>query len=139
LVDRELVLFGAATHDIGKAIHQDELQGPGVEHESAGRELLLEAGIDPARARFTETHAHWEASEATTEDLVVAMADKAWKGKRDEDLELALSRKVSAQAMFDEWGVFARLGDLLDEMARDAPQRLGWQARYGLEVPPDAP
>lgn len=34
--DRDAVLFGAATHDIGKAIHTAELSGPGFEHEAAG-------------------------------------------------------------------------------------------------------
>ncbi|MEZ0114050.1 hypothetical protein ABH920_008084 [Catenulispora sp. EB89] len=40
-VDAEAVLFGAATHDIGKALHPAELSGPGSEHEAAGRDLLL--------------------------------------------------------------------------------------------------
>ncbi|WP_338056806.1 hypothetical protein [Streptomyces sp. ZAF1911] len=34
--DREAVLFGAATHDIGKAVHTAELEGPGSAHEPAG-------------------------------------------------------------------------------------------------------
>lgn len=43
--DREAVLFGAATHDIGKTEHLDELSGPGSAHEEAGRELLLAQGF----------------------------------------------------------------------------------------------
>jgi hypothetical protein len=39
--DRDAVLFGAATHDVGKAVHPAELSGPGSAHEEAGRELLL--------------------------------------------------------------------------------------------------
>ena len=39
-LDREAVLFGAATHDVGKAVHIRELSGSGSAHEEAGRELL---------------------------------------------------------------------------------------------------
>lgn len=34
--DREAVLFGAATHDIGKTVHVAELSEPGSNHEQAG-------------------------------------------------------------------------------------------------------
>ncbi|GAA0654171.1 hypothetical protein GCM10010193_00350 [Kitasatospora atroaurantiaca] len=43
--DREAVLFGAATHDVGKAVHVAELSGGGSAHEEAGRELLLARGV----------------------------------------------------------------------------------------------
>ncbi|WP_218020190.1 hypothetical protein [Nocardia anaemiae] len=35
-VDRVAVLFGAATHDIGKVVHPEELSGPGSAHEQDG-------------------------------------------------------------------------------------------------------
>ena len=38
--DRQAVLMGAATHDIGKIIHPEELTHPGHEHEKAGEALL---------------------------------------------------------------------------------------------------
>src|SRR4051812_33975635 len=57
--DRDAVLFGAATHDIGKTIHLGELTGPGSAHEEAGYELLLRHGVDEALARFARTHASW--------------------------------------------------------------------------------
>jgi len=34
--DADAVAFGAATHDIGKARHLEELTVPGVRHEAAG-------------------------------------------------------------------------------------------------------
>ena len=46
------MLFGAATHDIGKTMHVAELSAPGSEHEEAGRQLLLAHGISPELARF---------------------------------------------------------------------------------------
>ena len=39
-VDHEAVLYGAATHDIGKVLHPNELDGPGNEHEKDGPALL---------------------------------------------------------------------------------------------------
>jgi hypothetical protein len=41
------VLFGAATHDIGKIVHVDDLSGSGSQHEAAGQQLLLEAAVEP--------------------------------------------------------------------------------------------
>ncbi|MEV0068561.1 hypothetical protein [Amycolatopsis sp. NPDC050768] len=49
--DRPAVLFGAATHDIGKIAHPGELSGPGSDYEAAGYELLLAQGIDERLAR----------------------------------------------------------------------------------------
>lgn len=83
-IDTDAVLFGAATHDIGKACCHAELTAPGHEHELIGERLLLDAGITPERARFARTHGKWE--EGALEDLLVALADKVWKGKRDETL-----------------------------------------------------
>ncbi|WP_246002034.1 HD domain-containing protein [Allorhizocola rhizosphaerae] len=53
--DREEVLFGAATHDIGKTIHTAELSQPGRYHEQAGYELLIESGVEHRLARFAPT------------------------------------------------------------------------------------
>jgi len=139
LIDLELALFGAATHDLGKVRHPKELQASGALHEAAGRKLLQDAGVEPRRARFAETHARWEVGEAAVEDLIVALADKVWKGKRDEDLELALARAVAALAGLDPWDVFAQLGERLDELTKDAPRRLDWQTQFGLDIPPATP
>ena len=46
--DGDAVLYGAATHDIGKIDHPDELTGPGHQHEPAGYRLLIARGV-PAR------------------------------------------------------------------------------------------
>ncbi len=73
--DRPAVLFGAATHDIGKVVHPEELSGPGSRHESAGRRLLLDAGVDPALARFAGSHGTWDSPAAEVEDLLVSVAD----------------------------------------------------------------
>ena len=38
------MLFGAATHDIGKCVHPNELYEEGYKHEAAGKSLLLSHG-----------------------------------------------------------------------------------------------
>ena len=71
----------------GKIIHVDEMSGPGHRHELAGERLLIAQGISEKVARFCVTHAAWDDSDRTVEDLLVALADKLWKGKREEGLE----------------------------------------------------
>ncbi|GAB3819727.1 hypothetical protein [Micromonospora zhanjiangensis] len=58
-VDRRAVLFGAATHDIGRTVQVEEMSGPGSQHERASQQLRLAAGINPSLARFAATHASW--------------------------------------------------------------------------------
>ncbi|MEV6606668.1 HD domain-containing protein [Kutzneria sp. NPDC051319] len=123
-LDADAVLFGAATHDIGKTIHVDELSGPGHRHEPAGRDLLLSQGIPAELARFAATHASWTAPDITAEDLVVSLADKAWKAKRVPDLE----QLVVARLPGEPWQVFMALDDELTRIAATADARLAFQS-----------
>lgn len=127
--DREATLFGAATHDIGKTIHPEELSGPGAAHEQAGYELLLSQGIDEERARFARTHAAWSA-DVGVEDLLVSTADKVWKAKRVTDLEQLLVDRLTAASGQSPWEVFMALDDVLDRIAAAADGRLAFQARH---------
>ncbi|MDN3021465.1 HD domain-containing protein [Streptomyces sp. S.PB5] len=129
-LDREAVLFGAATHDIGKTTHVAELSGPGSAHENAGRDLLLEHGVPPYLARFAATHAGWTLPDVGVEDLLVSLADKIWKNKRVPDLEdLVVGRLVetSGRAVWEE---FLALDDLLTSVGEGAGARLAFQASY---------
>ncbi len=130
--DREAVLFGAASHDIGKVIHPQELSGPGHAHELAGYELLRLHRVDERLARFARTHATWTVPEATVEDLLASLADKIWKGRRVEDLEqLVVDRLVAARgAGGDRWQVLIDVDDLLEDLATGADQRLAFQAAF---------
>lgn len=85
--DREEVLFGAASHDIGKTIHTAELSQPGTYHEQAGYELLIGSGVKHRLARFAANHGTRTAPNISVEDLLVSPADKIWKAKRVPDLE----------------------------------------------------
>jgi HD superfamily phosphodiesterase len=131
-VDRELVLFGAATHDIGKTVHFEELSGPGSRHEQAGYELLLAEGIDLHHARFARTHASWTAPDVAIEDLLVSLADKVWKAKRVPDLEDLIVARICAATGESPWQAFMALDDISTRIAGDADARLAFQARHPI-------
>jgi HD domain-containing protein len=120
--DRAAVLAGAALHDAGKIMHPAEQGAPGHQHEAAGRELLVAHGVPDAVARFCVTHAAW--SDGTLEDLLVAAADKLWKGKRDAALEQALVARLAAITGAPAWEVFDRVDTLCEAIAADGPARL---------------
>lgn len=124
------MLFGAATHDIGKIIHPDELSGPGSAHEQAGYELLLSRGFDEGSARFARTHGSWTTVDIGVDDLLVALADKIWKAKRVPALEQSVVQLLVAAGGREPWQVFMALDDELDRIAADADRRLAFQARY---------
>ncbi|HEX2314152.1 MAG TPA: HD domain-containing protein [Thermomonospora sp.] len=126
-VDRDAVVFGAATHDIGKAVHTAELSGPGAEHERAGHALLLERGVEERLARFARTHASWSGPDVTLEDLLVSLADKVWKAKRVPDLEQRVVEHLAAASGLPPWQAFLDLDDVLDRIAAEADHRLAFQ------------
>ena len=129
--DSGAVAFGAATHDIGKALHPRELIGPGDEHESDGHALLIARGIAPQQARFARTHARWNADDATFEDLLVSLADKVWKGRRQEDLEQLIVLRIASVTRLPAWEVFMRLDEILEHLTVLADHRLAFQDSYG--------
>ncbi|MFG2297677.1 HD domain-containing protein [Streptomyces sp. NPDC048603] len=133
-VDRDAVLFGAATHDVGKTLHPEELSGPGSAHEEAGRRLLLSHGFAPSLARFAATHASWDDPAATVEDLLVSMADKVWKDQRVPGLEDRFVRELADATGREPWEEYLALDDLLTRLGADAPRRLAFQAAFPVET-----
>jgi putative nucleotidyltransferase with HDIG domain len=126
--DRSAVLFGAATHDIGKAVHRQELSGPGTEHEPEGYHLLLAYGVPEHLARFARDHGSW--TEPTVERLLVTLADKVWKGKREPGLEQSFVDFLGAWTGEEPWRTFMALDDVLTRIAGQADARLAYQNRY---------
>jgi hypothetical protein len=133
-VDREAVLFGAATHDIGKTLHPGELSGPGARHEEAGRELLLARGVHPGLARFAGTHASWTTPDVGPEDLLVSLADKVWKNKRVTDLEDLVVAQLARAGGRPVWQEFLDLDEFLTAVGEDADLRLAWQATHPVHA-----
>jgi putative nucleotidyltransferase with HDIG domain len=129
--DADSVLFGAATHDIGKAACPEELTEPGHKHEIKGVELLPEHGVPDRLARFAYTHANWKDDPAIQiEDLLVALADTCWKGKRLSALEEEAVRVIVERTSRRPWEVFALLDSILQGLTADADLRLSWQAQF---------
>jgi hypothetical protein len=131
--DRDAMLFGAATHDIGKVVFPAEITGPGSAHEEAGRRLLLSHGISPGLARFAATHAAWDSPGIGVEDLMVSLADKIWKNKRVPDLEDLLVTMLAQASGQDAWQEFADLDTLLEAIGDGADDRLAFQASFPSE------
>ncbi|GIF96269.1 HD domain-containing protein [Catellatospora citrea] len=131
-VSADEVLFGAATHDIGKVEHPSELSGPGSAHEPAGYELLVARGVAPRLARFARDHGSVAYDGLSIEDLLVVLADKVWKGKRVPELEDEVTARWCAASGEQPWEAFLRLDDLLERLARDADARLAFQSRHPL-------
>jgi len=131
--DEEAIYFGAATHDLGKTVHLVELSESGTLHESRGVELLKELGVPEDLARFAYTHNNWTRSVSVKiEDLLVALADKCWKGKRVSDLETLTTETLAELTGMPQWQCYTALDDLLQDLASDADARLEWQRSFPL-------
>ncbi|XVQ08521.1 HD domain-containing protein [Spirillospora sp. CA-255316] len=128
--DPAAVAFGAATHDIGKALHPAELSGAGAEHEPAGYELLLSYGVEERLARFARTHAAWHEDGIGIDDLLVSLADKVWKAKRVRDLEQLVVDRLAVAAGEAPWQAFLMLDDVLGGIAEGADRRLAYQSAH---------
>ncbi len=123
-LDADLVRSGAILHDAGKILHPGELHGPGNAHEPAGVRLLLANGVDPALARCCLSHARWAAMECSLEELVIALSDNLWKGKRNEALEKRVIAAVAAATGRDVWDHFVTLDTVFENIAAVGPERL---------------
>lgn len=122
--DRRFVETGIAFHDAGKIRYPDELIQGGNQHEAAGEALLLEQGVDPKLARCCRSHAQYDALGVSFEELVIALADKLWKGKREPELELRVIDGVAERLSLDRWGVFEQLDNRFESIAAQGDERL---------------
>jgi putative nucleotidyltransferase with HDIG domain len=122
-LDEEWVRAGAWLHDAGKTIHTGELSQPGHEHERAGEKLLSSRGVDARIAQCCVSHANWT-PESALEELLVALADKLWKGVRHEALEALVCDVVSRKLERERWSVFVELDACFERVADAGDERL---------------
>jgi hypothetical protein len=122
--DISFVRLGVAFHDAGKILHPEELQIKGINHEAAGEQLLLANGIDNELARCCRSHGQWQNMECTLEELLVALADTLWKGKRSQDLENLVVKRLSKQYSRDYWELFMEMDACFEKIAEDGYSRL---------------
>ena len=128
--DSHVVLLGASVHDAGKILHRGEMDGPGDRHEVDGRMLLLEHGLAEL-ARFAVTHARWSDDNARLEDLIVALADKLWKGKRVAELERRVVERLAESSGQAFWDVFVVADGAFERVASGADERLARSVSAG--------
>lgn len=127
VVDGALVRAGAILHDVGKTLHPDELGARGSRHEAAGRALLLARGVDPRVAALCVTHADWN-GERSLEELLVALADKLWKGVRIAELEARVVEAIATSHTVSRWEVFVSLDERFEAIAALGDARLARSA-----------
>jgi hypothetical protein len=138
-IDEAGVLFGAATHDLGKADLRGELTEPGRAHQERGMAMLIELGVPAERARFASTHGAWrDDREVELEDLLVSLADKLWKGKRKARLEEQVTDKIALLTGRERWRIHSALDEIGRALTVDANARLRWQGKFAAQSsPPD--
>jgi hypothetical protein len=86
--------------------------------------LLIERGVNPDLARFCITHASWDVPERSLEDLLVALADKLWKGKREQELETRVIDMLAKSARREPWEAFDQLDSIYEQIASGGSSRL---------------
>lgn len=123
-LDEARIRAGAILHDCGKIAHPEELAQPGHAHEAAGREFLLSAGYPEEVAGICITHAQWHLPGCSSEELLVALADKLWKGKREDQLEALVIEKLAAASGRQKWEVFDALDTCFERIAARGHERL---------------
>lgn len=124
IINKQLVLLGAALHDAGKIRHPEELEGVGYRHEDAGESLLVEYGIAPDIARCCRSHGQWQTMNCSLEEYLIAISDTVWKGKRDSELEKRICDIITERAGRDRWEILIELDTLFESIASDGPERL---------------
>jgi hypothetical protein len=60
----------------------------------------------------------------------VAVADGWWRGKRNDQLEPAVCRWMTAATRAAQWQVFATLDDSAADLTSEADVRLAWQQQF---------
>ncbi|HKC73197.1 MAG TPA: HD domain-containing protein [Chloroflexota bacterium] len=134
-IDAGAVLLGAATHDIGKVRVPEEVTSPGTTHAVLGQQVLEAHGFSTELARYARTHETWaEEPDVAPEDLLVALSDYLWRGKRDSALEGAVTAWIADAVSAAPWVVFLDFDDIATDLAQDAPRRLHWLAQFTAET-----
>lgn len=122
------VRVGAVLHDAGKILHPIEITGGGNLHEESGQSLLLSHSVSPLVARVCLTHARWDqeilGDEVTYEELLVALADRLWKGRRDLVLEERVVAQSARRLELDVWDLFVPMDTMFESIAAGGHDRL---------------
>jgi len=122
--DDNFVRLGVAIHDAGKILHPKELNGKGSAHEPDGEQLLLDNDVQPDIARCCRSHAQFDEMDVSFEELLIALSDKLWKGKRVSSLELRIIDQIAILLKTDRWDIFESLDSAFERIASQGDERL---------------
>jgi predicted hydrolase (HD superfamily) len=123
-VNEQFIQIGVALHDVGKIEHPSEMTAPGNNHEPTGEQMLLAAGASPEIARVSMSHARWSQMPVSLEELIVALADKLWKGVRVPELESMVITECASRSKRDYWQLFVGLDSSFEQIADHGSDRL---------------
>jgi hypothetical protein len=84
--------------------------------------LLLAHGVQPDVARCCISHAAWNQPGVVLEEKTLALADRLWKGRRKQDLELMVDETALRLAR-SRWDVFPDLDAVFENIAAGGPER----------------
>jgi hypothetical protein len=118
------IVIGAALHNAGKIKHPEELVQAGTLHEKTGEKFLLELGVNPKLARVCRSHAQWKRLECSLEELIIALADNLWKGKRNEELEQVFLSRLLEVSIHEKWKLFIESDSCFENIAAQGSTRL---------------
>ncbi|GEP44239.1 HD domain-containing protein [Brevifollis gellanilyticus] len=124
VTDPERAGLMGAVHDAGKSVVTEELSIPGSAHEAIGREVALRLGLPESISKICCSHSSDTTDELDTEEIVVRLADKLWKGKRDPDFEKQAVQRFSAELGKEDWEVFMNLDKIFESIAESGYERL---------------
>lgn len=127
-IDFEFIRIGVAIHDSGKIVHTSEMTGPGSEHEPEGQRMLISEGVPENIARCCMSHARWSEMECSLEELIIALSDKLWKGKRVEPLERLVIDRIASKLNKERWDIFQDLDSHFELIATGGDDRLNRSA-----------
>lgn len=128
-LDENLIRIGVILHDVGKIQHPEEFHQSGNLHEEKGRLLLTQLGVADHIAKVCVSHGNWH-DHPSLEELVIALADKLWKGKRVPDLEQKLLGAIAEETAVDPWSLFEGLDSTFEAIAADGDRRLRQSIDY---------
>jgi len=114
----------AAIHDMGKSVIVEELSSSGSLHEAAGVEVAEGLGIPRSISKICRSHSSKTIEGLDIEEVVVRLADKLWKGKRDISFEQEVTVLCADLTGGKEWEMFMALDDIFNSIADLGHERL---------------
>ena len=88
------------------------------------KKLLIENGISPKIARVCRSHGQWKSMPCSFEELLIAIADKLWKGKRVNELEKKVIEEIVKLTKEDPWKIYVEMDSCFEKIASFGEERL---------------